>query len=87
MSGTLRGVLDAARMGHNAPEEDLGTLTPTQPPRTPPRATGKSSNPDFERLTVYVRKKTKDEVSRTLIGTGTDLSDLVQALLEAHLST
>ena len=56
--------------------------------RPPARATGKSSNPGFERLTVYVRKETKKAATRKWEdATGQDMSDLVEHLLSKYLNT
>jgi len=49
--------------------------------------TGKSSSPEFERLTVYVRKQTKKVAARKWEDeTGGDMSELVQDLLTKYLS-
>ena len=54
----------------------------------PARATAKSSNQEFERLTVYVRKDTKKTATRKWEdATGQDMSDLVEHLLHQYLST
>jgi len=55
---------------------------------SPVRATGKSSSPDFERLTIYVRKDTKKAATRKWEdATGRDMSDLVEDLLTHYLDT
>ncbi len=60
------------------------TLTP-QPVKTN-KERGKSSNPDYERMTVYVRKDTRRDAKRKFEdGGGRDESDLVQDLLAAYL--
>ncbi len=54
----------------------------------PGRMAGKSSSPDFERLTIYVRKDTKKAAARKWEdATGQDMSDLVEHLLAEYLST
>jgi hypothetical protein len=51
-----------------------------------PRAMSKSTDPSFERLTVYVRKTTKrDAVRKWEDGGGGDMSDLVEKLLSDYL--
>jgi hypothetical protein len=50
------------------------------------RVPGKSGDPEFERLTVYVRKDTKKSAARKWEdATGQDTSDLVQHLLTEYL--
>ena len=49
---------------------------------------GKSSNPDYERLNVYVRKVTRKQAARKWEDEGhRDLSDLVEQLLIKYLNT
>jgi hypothetical protein len=71
-------------------EEHL-SLTPAngKKPRAG-RAIGKSADPDFERLTVYVRKETKKAVTRKwedATDGKEDLSDLTELLLTKYLNT
>jgi len=50
-------------------------------------ATGKSSNPDFERLTVYVRKSTRKAAYRKWEDEADkDMSELVEHLLTKYLN-
>ena len=39
---------------------------------------GKSSNPDYQRLTVYLRRDTILDLKRRIVGTNVELSDIVQ---------
>jgi hypothetical protein len=39
---------------------------------------GKSSNPDYQRLTVYLRRETILDLKRRIVGTNVELSDIVQ---------
>jgi hypothetical protein len=39
---------------------------------------GKSSNPDYQRLTVYLRRDTILDLKRRIAGTNVELSDIVQ---------
>jgi hypothetical protein len=59
-----------------------------EPTPSPTRSMGKSSNQDFERLTIYVRKDTKKAATRKWEdATGHDTSDLVEHLLSQYLNT
>jgi hypothetical protein len=42
------------------------------------RERGKSSNPDYQRLTVYLRRNTILDLKRRIAGTNIELSDIVQ---------
>jgi hypothetical protein len=54
--------------------------------RPEPVGRGKSSNPEFERLTVYVRKRTKKLAARKWEDENDgDMSDLVEDLLTKYL--
>jgi hypothetical protein len=54
----------------------------------PGRPTGKRSNPDYEQTTVLLKKKTKKAAVRMLEDAGkkADLSELLQTLLDQHVS-
>ena len=39
---------------------------------------GKSSNPDYQRMTVYLRRDTILDLKRRIVGTNVELSDIVQ---------
>lgn len=43
---------------------------------------GKSSNPDYQRLTVYLRRETILDLKRGIVGTNIELSDIVQDAVE-----
>lgn len=49
------------------------------------RGNGKSSQEGYERLTVYVPKAIKQDLERSLVGTGQNMSDIVSDLLTRHL--
>lgn len=95
MSGNLRSVFAAARQQQAEPEQSTqepekaiakpARLAQKKVKAQPSKIVGKSSQEDYERLTVYVRKQTKDDLARSLIGTERDMSDVVQALLDKHL--
>jgi hypothetical protein len=63
---------------------DRGTQART--PKTG-RAPGKRSNPDYKQFSVLLKKRTHMAVSHTLdnLGSGQDISELVQELLEQWL--
>ena len=51
---------------------------------TKPKA--KSADPDYTRITVYIRRDTNDKLRRRLLDEGgREMSDLVQQLLDAYL--
>ena len=96
MSNALRATLTAAREGKPEPsvpaaEETLAKAEPrpvrqakAQPPA---RTTGKSSNPDFEAVKLYVRRQTRRAAERKWQDdTGGDFSELVEHLLSRYLS-
>jgi hypothetical protein len=43
---------------------------------------GKSSSPDYQRLTVYLRRETILDLKRRIVGTNIELSDIVQDAVE-----
>ena len=52
-----------------------------------PRSTkGKSADPDYVKLTSYIRRETHREVKRRLIDDGREISELVEALLGGWLA-
>jgi hypothetical protein len=90
------GVLDAARQREPEPEpEPLAAPTgetrqsPAQQeaPKIGRPRTGKRSNPDFEQVSVYVRKDTHRDVKIRLLqqGEGREFSELVEDLLAGWL--
>ena len=46
------------------------------------RSRGKSSSPDYQRLTVYLRRETILDLKRRIVGTNVELSDIVQDAVE-----
>ncbi len=58
------------------------------PVPTPARTTGKSSNPDYEAVKLYVRKQTRRAAERKWEDeTSRDFSELVQELLTKYLGS
>jgi len=54
----------------------------------PAKTVGKSSNPDYEPVKLYVRKKTRKDATRKWEDAdGGDFSELVEHLLKKYLST
>jgi hypothetical protein len=73
-------------------QTELETAISLTPPPEKPRAgraVGKSANPDYERMTVYVRKETKKAAERKCEDEGKfpDVSELVQSLLTDYLNS
>lgn len=91
MAETRFAALKELRRDPPAPAAVSGAKAELAAPRvasTPARALGKSSNQDFERLTIYVRKDTKKAATRKWEdATGQDMSDLVEHLLSKYLNT
>lgn len=58
----------------------------TKPKTTPKTKSGKSSNPDYQQTTVYIRKSTLISVKMSLLQESKDLSELIEELLEKHVS-
>jgi hypothetical protein len=61
------------------------TLSAKKPP-VGSRVSGKSSNPDFEKVGVYVRTETRRKAERKWEDqAGGDLSDLIETLLSKYI--
>jgi hypothetical protein len=61
------------------------TLSAKKPP-VGSRVSGKSSNPDFEKVGVYVRTETRRKAERKWEDhAGGDLSDLIETLLSQYI--
>lgn len=92
-------LLDVADVARETPQEravgaHLPEPTPaiSDLPATRQRgrpATGKRSDPDFEQVTVYLRRQTHLEIKRALLGRADrlDFSDLVETLLQDWLTS
>lgn len=88
---SLKEALAGVKQGQAEPESVQVPQT-TKPPEKKKaatvRTTGKSSDDDYERLTVYVLKTTKRDAGRKWEdATGKDMSDLVQQLLAKYRDT
>jgi hypothetical protein len=58
----------------------------TKKPSVGSRVSGKSSNPDFEKVGVYVRTETRRKAERKWEDqAGGDLSDLIETLLSKYI--
>lgn len=89
LKSAFAGIKEAQK-GQPVQTEIEGAMTLTPPVEKPRagRATGKSSNPEYERMTVYVRKTTRKAAERKWEdATGLDLSDLAEHLLTSYLNT
>src|SRR5262249_41779868 len=58
------------------------TITETRKPGRPP---GKRTNPDYQSVTTFLRKKTYLNVQKALIGGDQDFGDVVDDLLKEWL--
>ena len=101
--GKLSANLGASLGGYQEPETapkqtDIEDLTgkPKQPRRKKPQAEGKawvrgegkSSNPNYARLSVYVPTALRKKAERKWEdATGKDASDLIESLLTQYVST
>ena len=86
---SLKEALAGVKQGQAEVERAASTVKRPLPDKAASgRATGKSSSKDYERLTVYVLKKTKRDSGRKWEdATGQDMSDLVETLLTKYLDT
>lgn len=91
----FKKILDTAKNREEEPLEPLPEVAPVvpQPAPTPPkvkqgrRSNGKSSNPDYEQVTSYIRRDTHHKVKKALIGTEKDFSELLEELLTKWLKS
>ena len=60
-------------------------ILPTSPIATLIRKPGKSADPDFVKLTCYVRKETLREAKKKLLDQGREVSEIVEELLAKWL--
>ena len=73
------GVLDAKR---NTEPTETAPETTTEPKETKTREkAGKNSNPDYVQISAYIRKDTRIQARRLLLGSEEDLSDVIEKLL------
>lgn len=80
----FKGLFDATK-GKQTEEDLEAPAQPSVKPRGRPK--GKRSNPDFEQVTAYIRKRTHQEVKIALLQEGEDreFSELVEELLDQWL--
>ena len=92
---SLKDALAGVKQGQTEHEQEAGSArmesSPTQLRRTkagkpqPERRSGKSSNPEFEKVGVYVRTETRRRAERKWEDQGGgDLSDLIESLLSQY---
>ncbi len=65
--------------------DHLVTQVTAATPAAAVRRKGKSQNPDFDRLTVYLNRETILALNRRKVEEGRELSELVQEALDAWL--
>lgn len=95
---SLRDALAGVKQSQTDQEVGAEVSTETMPPTPRPktlkakkstlggRVSGKSSNPDFEKVGVYVRTETRRKAERKWEDHGGgDLSDLIETLLSKYL--
>lgn len=75
----FKTILDAAKERETSPEAEISIVE--EKPKGSKRATGKSSNPDYQPLTVYIRKSTHRKIKKALIDKEQDFSELIEGLL------
>ena len=68
---------------HQAGDDAIAT---TMLKKRGPKTKGKRSHPDYETVTHYLRRETKQSAQRMLVGSGQDLSDLLEELLSKWVS-
>lgn len=67
------------------PNKSTTKKAATPKAKSPKRKAGKSSDPDFSKLTLYVKTDTVTEVKKRLLGTGQDASELAEKLFSDWL--
>ena len=78
------GVLDAKR---SIETEETVPETPTEPKEIKTREkAGKNSNPDYVQISAYIRKDTRIQARRLLLGSEEDLSDVIEKLLSEWIT-
>jgi hypothetical protein len=80
------GLLDAKRGQEGEPSESIvGEVQEevTRIEEIPPQKEkkGKNSNPNYVQISAYIRKDTRLNAKRLLLGTENDLSDLIERLV------
>lgn len=81
----FKTILDAAKEREASPEKETPTIE--EKSKGTKRASGKSSNPDYQPLTVYIRRNTHRKVKKALIDKEQDFSDLIEGLLNSWLES
>ena len=97
---SLRDALAGVKQSQAEQEPVALAATPEPPAQTPrskaskarkhkvDRVYGKSSNPEFEKIGVYVRTNTRKKAQRKWEDqTGGDLSDLIESLLTKYVGS
>ena len=90
LAGVKQSQTDQDQVRTDIPATNVQTPRPkTLRAKKPPvgsRVSGKSSNPDFEKVGVYVRTETRRKAERKWEDqAGGDLSDLIETLLSKYI--
>ena len=64
---------------------EAGQPVPTGTPESSPRKRGKSADPEYVKLTSYIRRQTHLAVKKKLLDQGREISELVEELLDKWL--
>ena len=83
--GAIAALREAQQHVSEVPSPSSGLLLPVKPPKPQ----GKRSDPDWKQYSVLLKKESHKQASLLLRQKydGTDLSDLMQALLEHWIQT
>jgi hypothetical protein len=83
--GAIAALRGARQQSSDVPSASSGPLLPVKPPKPQ----GKRSDPDWKQYSILLKKESHKQASLVLRQKydGTDLSDLMQALLEHWLQT
>ena len=68
---------------HEAPAASAAT---TPEPITASRKRGKSADPEYVKLTSYIRRQTHLQVKKRLLDQGREISELVEDLMDSWLA-
>lgn len=60
------------------------TTTESSPTPTPKKGTGKSKDPEYKKVTVYLKKEVHQQLRASTLMGEEDMSDLLNRLAEEH---
>lgn len=81
----FKNIIDVVKERETLPEEEKVTVK--EKTKNSKRVSGKSSNPDYQPLTVYVRRDTHKKVKKALVDSEQDFSGLIEGLLNSWLDS